>query len=225
MRALRSTAGTPPARKRCSKRCSPEGRRLPITGVRRRARRSGRASARTPSRPASASRCTTAFVAAAERHQQRDGVVEGGRPSGSASGRWALPRERDGARARSRSAARSAPRVDGGDRRGAGQRTCRAPRPAPPSWTPCPSRCSGRPRASPPPRAPRTPPATSVRRAARRRNARGRCRRRARGRGSTPACTGPPVTMIAGTSALAAPISCAGTVLSQPPSSTTASSG
>ena len=49
--------------------------------------------------------------------------------------------------------------------------------------------------------------------------------RRARGRGSTAGLAGPPVSMIAGTPALAAPISCAGTVLSQPPSSTTASSG
>ena len=36
---------------------------------------------------------------------------------------------------------------------------------------------------------------------------------------------GPPVTMIAGTSALAAPISMAGVVLSQPDSSTTPSKG
>ena len=36
---------------------------------------------------------------------------------------------------------------------------------------------------------------------------------------------GPPVSAMAGTPALAAPMSCAGTVLSQPPTSTTASSG
>ena len=41
----------------------------------------------------------------------------------------------------------------------------------------------------------------------------------------TPFSIGPPVTMIAGTSAEAAPISMAGVVLSQPESSTTASSG
>ena len=41
----------------------------------------------------------------------------------------------------------------------------------------------------------------------------------------TPFSIGPPVTMIAGTSADAAPISMAGVVLSQPESSTTASSG
>ncbi len=41
----------------------------------------------------------------------------------------------------------------------------------------------------------------------------------------TPGVAGPPVSMIAGTSALAAPSSCAGTVLSQPAISTTASSG
>ena len=41
----------------------------------------------------------------------------------------------------------------------------------------------------------------------------------------TPRSMGPPVTMIAGTSAEAAPISIAGVVLSQPESSTTASSG
>ena len=40
-----------------------------------------------------------------------------------------------------------------------------------------------------------------------------------------PASIGPPGTMIAGMSALAAPISCAGVVLSQPHSSTTPSSG
>ena len=40
-----------------------------------------------------------------------------------------------------------------------------------------------------------------------------------------PFSCGPPVTSIAGTSALAAPISNAGVVLSQPPSSTTPSSG
>ena len=49
--------------------------------------------------------------------------------------------------------------------------------------------------------------------------------RRARARGARPASTVPPVSMIAGTSALAAPISCAGCVLSQPPISTTASNG
>ncbi len=41
----------------------------------------------------------------------------------------------------------------------------------------------------------------------------------------TPRSIGPPVTMIVGTSADAAPISIAGVVLSQPESSTTASSG
>ena len=40
-----------------------------------------------------------------------------------------------------------------------------------------------------------------------------------------PLSCGPPVTMTAGTSALAAPISCAGVVLSQPLSRTTASIG
>jgi len=40
-----------------------------------------------------------------------------------------------------------------------------------------------------------------------------------------PRSIGPPVTMIAGTSAEAAPISMAGVVLSQPESSTTPSSG
>ena len=42
---------------------------------------------------------------------------------------------------------------------------------------------------------------------------------------NTAGAAGPPVSTIAGTSALAAPISCAGTVLSHPPSSTTASKG
>ena len=41
----------------------------------------------------------------------------------------------------------------------------------------------------------------------------------------SPASIGPPGTMMAGMSALAAPINCAGVVLSQPHSSTTASSG
>ena len=40
-----------------------------------------------------------------------------------------------------------------------------------------------------------------------------------------PRSIGPPVTMIAGSPALAAPISCAGVVLSQPHRSTTPSSG
>ena len=42
---------------------------------------------------------------------------------------------------------------------------------------------------------------------------------------NTAGWAGPPVIMMAGTSTLAAPISCAGTVLSQPPISTTASIG
>jgi hypothetical protein len=41
----------------------------------------------------------------------------------------------------------------------------------------------------------------------------------------SPVIIGPVTSRIAGTSALAAPISCAGTVLSQPPISTTASIG
>ena len=52
-----------------------------------------------------------------------------------------------------------------------------------------------------------------------------RCRRRAARPGSGRSIIGPATSWIAGTSAETAPISCAGTVLSQPPTSTTASIG
>ena len=57
------------------------------------------------------------------------------------------------------------------------------------------------------------------------RSAGNRCRRRAARRGARPVIIGPATSWIAGTPADAAPMSCAGTVLSQPPTSTTASIG
>ena len=213
----------PPARWSSSTRCSPDGRTFASSGVRCESSWKRSSVSGTPTRPASASRWTTAFVAAADRHQHGDRVVERlGRED--PGGRRALARELDGA------GARCLGRANAGRRRRPESTPCRAgtsraPRPATPSSTPSPSRCSGRSRAWPPPRARRTRPRSSGPRAARRRSATGRCPRRAAGRGTRPACDGPPVIMIAGTSALAAPISCAGIVLSQPPSSTTASSG
>ena len=127
--------------------------------------------------------------AAAERHQQRDRVVERRRGE-DLRRREPLARERDGAASRSARLRACGPRRRPGSwtsRAG----TCRAPRRGPSSSTRCRARCSARTTASPRPRARRTPPSTSGPRAARRRSARGRCRRRARGRGSRPACDGP----------------------------------
>ena len=66
----------PPARWTSSNRCSPDGRTFASSGVRRESSSKRSSVSGTPARPASASRWMTAFVAAAERHQQRDRVVE-----------------------------------------------------------------------------------------------------------------------------------------------------
>ena len=161
--------------------------------------------------------------AAADRHQQRDRVVEGGRGEDAGWPQALLRRARPrGDRSPRRRG--SAPRARRGSSRSPAAPS-RAPRRSRPWSRRCRARCSGRRSASPRPRARRSRPRSCGRRGARPRSARGRCRRRARDRGSMAGSAGPPVSAIAGTSALAAPISCAGTVLSQPPSSTTASSG
>ena len=111
-----STACTPPARCRCSKRCSPEGRRLPITGVRRDSSSKRSSVSGTPRRPGEREQVDDGVRPAAERHQQRDGVVERLRRDdlrrGAAPRARARPRERRSASAARMRAASTAGIVD-----------------------------------------------------------------------------------------------------------------
>ena len=112
-----------------------------------------------------------------------------------------------------------------GDRGARRAASCPSLRPDSSSWTPYPSRCSGRRYGR---RSLRS--RLALRRSVRRRDKdRKACARRyptpIRCPRQLPANIGPPGTMIAGISALAAPISCAGVVLSQPHKRTTPSRG
>ena len=159
----------------------------------------------------------------AERHGGGDGVVERlGRHD--VARRQVFPHHLDDAAARGRGHARmrrSRPR-ESTTRRAA---SSPAPRPPPPSSRPCPSSCTCRTsaRCRPPSRATRS--RRSRRRASRPSTSRRRCRCRASGRASCRAASARPARRSPAGSSLVAPISSAGTVLSQPPSRTTPSAG
>ena len=113
-----------------------------------------------------------------------------------------------------------------GDRGVARAASCRAPRPSTPSWRRCPSPCSGRPSATcTPPISQNSSSLTAAPRDAPPRGASCRCPSRSPRCCQRPRSIGPPVTMIAGTSALAAPMSWPAWSCRSRDSSTTPSSG